>query len=63
VYSIYSYICVLPDGFLLKVIVFTVCEHVYMNMQPPPPPPPPNKVIEYPYSKFLTNIAAQKNDD
>jgi hypothetical protein len=22
-------ICVLPDGFLLKAIVFTVCEHEY----------------------------------
>jgi hypothetical protein len=37
----YSYIRVLPDGFLLKVIVFTVCEHEYMNIHPPPPPPPP----------------------
>ena len=34
---VYSYIRVLPDGFLLKAIVFTVCEHEYMNIQPPPP--------------------------
>jgi hypothetical protein len=27
---------VLPEGFLLKAIVFTVCEHEYT------PPPPPN---------------------
>ena len=32
----YSYIRVLPDGFLLKAIVFTVCEHEYMNIHPPP---------------------------
>ena len=32
----YSYIRVLPDGFLLKAIVFTVCEHDYMNIHPPP---------------------------
>ena len=37
--GIYSYIRVLPDGFLLKAIVFTVCEHEYMNIPPPPPPP------------------------
>jgi hypothetical protein len=30
--GIYSYIRVLPDGFLLKVIVFTVCEHEHMNI-------------------------------
>jgi hypothetical protein len=30
---------VLPDGFLLKAIVFPVCEHEYMNIPPPPPPP------------------------
>jgi hypothetical protein len=30
------YIRVLPYWFLLKAIVFTVCEHVYMNMYPPP---------------------------
>jgi hypothetical protein len=30
----YSYIRVLPDGFLLKAIVFTVCEHEYMNTPP-----------------------------
>ena len=29
---------VLPDGFLLKAIVLTVCEHEYMNIPPPPPP-------------------------
>jgi hypothetical protein len=34
----YSYTRVLPDGFLLKSIVFTVCEHDYMNIPPPPPP-------------------------
>jgi hypothetical protein len=33
----YSYIRVLPDGFLLKAIVFTVCEHEYMNIHLPPP--------------------------
>jgi hypothetical protein len=33
----YSYVRVLPDGFLLKAIVFTVCEHEYMNIPPPPP--------------------------
>ena len=33
----YSYIRVLHDGFLLKAIVFTVCEHEYMNNPPPPP--------------------------
>jgi hypothetical protein len=30
---------VLPDGLLLKAIVFTVCEHEYT-----PPPPPPIKL-------------------
>jgi hypothetical protein len=30
--GLYSYIRVLPDEFLLKAIVFTVCEHEYMNM-------------------------------
>ena len=35
---VYSYIRVLPDGFLLKAIVFTVCEHEYMNIHSPPPP-------------------------
>jgi hypothetical protein len=34
--DVYTYICVLPDGFLLKAIVFTVCEHEYMNIPPPP---------------------------
>jgi hypothetical protein len=29
----YSYIRVLPDGFLLKAIVFTVCEHEYTHPQ------------------------------
>jgi hypothetical protein len=29
----YSYIRVLPDGFLLKAIVFTVCEHEYTPPQ------------------------------
>ena len=33
----YSYIRVLPDGFILEAIVFTVCEHEYTNMHPPPP--------------------------
>ena len=33
----YSYTRVLPDRFLLKAIVFTVCEHDYMNIPPPPP--------------------------
>jgi hypothetical protein len=33
----YSYVRVLPDGFLLKAIVFTVCEHECMNIPPPPP--------------------------
>ena len=32
--GVYSYIRVLPDGFLLKAIVFTVCEHEYMNTHP-----------------------------
>ena len=31
----YSYTRVLPDGFLLKSIVFTVCEHDYMNIPTP----------------------------
>ena len=31
-----SYIRVIPDGFLLIAIVFTVCEHEYMNIHPPP---------------------------
>ena len=35
--GVYSYIHVLPDGFLLKAIVFTVYEHKYMNITPPPP--------------------------
>jgi hypothetical protein len=33
--GVYSYIRVLPDGFLLKAIVFTVCEHEYMNIHTP----------------------------
>ena len=32
----YSYIHVLHHLFPLKVIVFTVCEHEYMNICPPP---------------------------
>jgi hypothetical protein len=32
----HSYICVLPDGFHLKAIDFTVCEHEYMKYTPPP---------------------------
>ena len=32
----YSYISVLHYQFPLKSIVFTVCEHEYMNMPPPP---------------------------
>ena len=32
----YSYIRVLPNYFLLKSIVFTICEHEYMNICPPP---------------------------
>ena len=35
--GVYSYVRVLPDGFLLKAIVFTVCEHECMNIPPPPP--------------------------
>jgi hypothetical protein len=31
-----AYIRVLPDGFVLKAIVFTVCEHEYINIPPPP---------------------------
>ena len=45
VYS-YSYIRVMPDGFLLKSVVFKLiskeisqAEHEYMNIHPPPPPP------------------------
>jgi hypothetical protein len=34
--GVYSYIRVLPDGFLLKSTVFTVCKHEYMNIHPPP---------------------------
>jgi hypothetical protein len=34
--EVYSYIRVLPNGFLLKAIVFTVCEHEYMNIHTPP---------------------------
>jgi hypothetical protein len=30
----YSYIRDLPGGFLLKAIVFMVCEHEYMNIRP-----------------------------
>ena len=37
--GVYSYIRVLPDGFHLKAIDFTVCEHEYMKYTPPPPPP------------------------
>ena len=34
----FSYICDLPDGFLMKLKrCFTVCEHEYMNIPPPPP--------------------------
>jgi hypothetical protein len=32
----YSYIRLLPDGFLLKAIAFRVCEHEYMNIHPVP---------------------------
>ena len=32
----YSYIRVLHYSFRLKSIVFTVCEHKYMNKGPPP---------------------------
>jgi hypothetical protein len=31
----YSYIRVVPDRFLLKAIVFMVCEYEYMNIDPP----------------------------
>ncbi len=30
----YSYIRVLHNQFLLKLIVFTICEHEYVNMSP-----------------------------
>jgi hypothetical protein len=33
----HSYIRVLSDGFNLKAIDFTVCEHEYMKYTPPPP--------------------------
>ena len=39
----------MPDGFLLKSVVFKLiskeisrAEHEYMNIHPPPPPPPIN---------------------
>ena len=32
--GVYAYIHVLPDGFLLKAIVFTVCEHEYTTIHP-----------------------------
>ena len=35
----YSYIRALRYKFLLKSIVFTVCEHEHMNIRPPPPAP------------------------
>ena len=35
--GVYAYIHVLPDGFLLKTIVFTVCEHEYVNIHLLPP--------------------------
>jgi hypothetical protein len=40
----YSYIHVLHHLFPLKAIVFTVCEHEYMNISPPPP------IIDFPAS-------------
>ncbi len=43
--GVYSYIRVMPDGFLLKSVVFKLiskeisgAEHEYMNILPPPPP-------------------------
>ena len=43
--GVYSYIRVLPDGFLLKSVVFNFiskeirpAKHEYMNIHPPPPP-------------------------
>ncbi len=44
--GVYSYIRVMPDGSLLKSVVFKLiskeisrAEHEYMNIHPPPPPP------------------------
>ena len=44
--GVYSYIRVMPDGFLLKSVVFKLiskeisrADHEYMNIHPPPPPP------------------------
>ncbi len=44
--GVYSYICVMPDEFLLKSVVFKLiskdisrAEHEYMNIHSPPPPP------------------------
>ena len=43
--GVYSYIRFMPDGFLLKSVVFKLiskeirrAEHEYMNIHPPPPP-------------------------
>ena len=42
--GVYSYIRVMPDGFLLKSVVFKLiskeisrADHEYMNIHPPPP--------------------------
>ena len=43
----YSYIHVLHHLFPLKAIVFTVCEHEYMNICPPPP------IIDFPASLIV----------
>jgi hypothetical protein len=51
----YSYIRVLPDGFLLEVIVFTVCEHEYMNIHTPPPPPQLSRLATALAARFDVN--------
>jgi hypothetical protein len=54
----YSYTRVLPNGFLLKAIVFTVCEHEYVNIHPPWPLfllHIYHDIIEY-HDNFLTTV-------
>ena len=63
--SVYSYIRVMPDGFLLKSVVFKFiskeisrAEHEYMNI---PPPPPPINALATALNMSLMNIAGRKH--
>jgi hypothetical protein len=69
--SSYSYIRVLHHLLLLKLIVFTVCEHEYMNMSPPKKTPKNNIDLPTPmamqteiskFNKYASRLPIAKTD-